>query len=622
MLARSARATKVSAGRTANPPILEIFDMSLSRRDLWVALTLFLLTLALRWPLRGGAVEEFDSVNYAGAIEKLDLENHFPHPSGYLFLIWTARLLRPLTPDPIRPHSSLAALSGAAAMGVLYLLGRRLLPPLPAAAATIAAIFCGQIWFQQVRPMSDSYASLWQLAMVAAVVWAWDRPGWPWLAALFLFGAAAGAKQLLWLFLSGLLAHAMIDRWRQRGWTDATRGAAAFAAGVLSWLVPLSVLCGSPRAYAAWVLEEVARQQPRETIFVGTPGMLSQQAAAAFDLVWLQEPWPWIIWPLAVAGAWSAARRGPRWLLSVTLPALFVRFALLGYWPRFGIYYAPFVLLLAVSGFARLGGRVAGRPWVAAAGLLLLASWCVAQTQAVGPTLIAFHGAIAPVESALRYARAQYAPGETLVISDDALLGRHAEYHAPRLGLQYVKESDLQPAQVKGARHILKLQSDGVARADSSWSGVVPLGTWFVDIPRWGQFSPASGAWRASLFELRGALALFRNWRKTEDPRLGVVKYPRPMGSNITILHAPAGGFDLRLKLAAAAGARHAADVVINGARCIEWSDSSDAVVRVSASEASPRTFIEIFPRCGADGGCFPVTGYEIVAAPRDGESS
>jgi hypothetical protein len=599
--------------------------MTLPRRDLWIALGLFLLTLALRWPLRGAAVEEFDSVNYAGAVQKFDLENHYPHPSGYIFLIWTARLLQPFTQDPIRALSSLAALAGACAHALLYLLARRFLGPLAAVAAALATIFCGQIWFQQVRPMSDAYASLWQVAVVWLIVRAWDRAGWPWLAAMFAFGAAAGAKQLLWFFLSGLLVHAVVDRGRRRGAGDALRGGIAFAAGVLAWFVPLSILCGGPRAYVAWVNEEVAMQQPRETIFVNTPGMLHQQAAAAFDLVWLHGPWPWVIWPLALVGAAVAAWRGPRWLVSATLPAVLVRFALLGYWPRFSIYYAPFVLLLAVLGFHTLAERAGRRRGiVAAAGLLLLAAWSNAQARAILPTLSAFHRAVAPVESALRYARDRYDPEETLVISDYALLGRHAEYYAPRLGLRYAEEAELQPAQIKAARHILKLQPDWVARADSSWSDVTPLGTWFQDIPRWRDLSPAAGAWQASLFELRGALAVFRNWRKETDARGATVRYPRPTGSNITVLHAPASGFELRLRLAPAPapGAAYEADIVINGERRIAWRGTSDAIVRVSPAESSPRAFIELFSRCGADGRCFPVTGYEVTAAPSDGASS
>jgi hypothetical protein len=209
------------------------------------------------------------------------------------------------------------------------------------------------------------------------------------------------------------------------------------------------------------------------------------------------------------------------------------------------------------------------------------------------------------------------------VISDYVLLGRHAEYYAPRLGMQYAAESDLQPAQVKAARHILKLQSDSVARADSSWSSdVTPLGTWVADVPRWSEFSPAAGAWQASLFELRGALAVFRNWRKENDPRGGTVRYPRPTGSNITVLHAPDSGFDLRLKLAPAGGASYAAEIVINGQRRIDWHGTSDAIVRVSPAESSPRAFIELFSSCGAAGRCFPVTGYEVTAAPSDGASS
>jgi hypothetical protein len=589
------------------------------KRDRVALVALFLVALALRWPFRATMLEEFDSANYAGAVERIDAARHFPHPPGYIFLIWSARLLAFALSDPVVALSTLSALSGAASVALLYALARLVLGPWPSVAAALAYLFCAQAWFQHVRPMSDAFGTLWELAVVYALARYGSSDGARGLFPYFLYGAAGGAKQLLWLFLSGIGGHALLARGRAAGPWAAVSAVGAFTAGALLWLVPMFVLLGSPRAYVEWVQGEVQSQQPRETIFVATEAALRHQAFVTFDLVWLRDGWPWFLWPLAILGGLAAAKRSDaRWLLSATLPIVAVRFAFLGYWPRFSAYYAPLVLLLAVFGFMSLHERLGPRRCYATlAGIAALVTWALTQTRLLHPTLTAYGRAFSPVDAAFARARERFGAEPALVVSDHPVLGRQSLYYAPRHGLRYVAEADLRPEDFRDARHVLKLQTDPIPRASSYWSEhPIPLGAWSVDVPHWKKLSPAE-VWHASLFELPGAYTTFTGWRDEETPRRGILRWARKSGSTVEVVRAPAEGFVLRLRLAGpqTPPPDRSALLIVNGERRVEWRGGAELALTVGPEEVRPTVVIEVAPLCRETRTCLPVRSYEVVPA-------
>ena len=139
-------------------------------REIAIVVTLFLLILATRAPLRGRSLEEIDSANYALAINDLDVGRHQPQPPGYILFIGTARLFYLWTDSEVGALTAVNALFGSLSIALLYVLLRHGLPAGLALASALLAAFSPQVWFQQVRPLEDAFAFFWMLLAACLMV--------------------------------------------------------------------------------------------------------------------------------------------------------------------------------------------------------------------------------------------------------------------------------------------------------------------------------------------------------------------------------------------------------------------------------------------------------------------
>jgi hypothetical protein len=78
---------------------------------------LFGVTFGLYLATRSHSLDDWDSVNFARAIEKFDLALQQPHPPGYPAYVFLSRLVNLVTNDPLISLTSLSAICGA--LGVL-----------------------------------------------------------------------------------------------------------------------------------------------------------------------------------------------------------------------------------------------------------------------------------------------------------------------------------------------------------------------------------------------------------------------------------------------------------------------------------------------------------------------
>lgn len=69
-------------------------------------------------------LDDWDSVQFALALERLSLTQHQPHPPGYFAYVLTARGIDVLADDPQLSLTALSVLAGALTIGLLYLTGR------------------------------------------------------------------------------------------------------------------------------------------------------------------------------------------------------------------------------------------------------------------------------------------------------------------------------------------------------------------------------------------------------------------------------------------------------------------------------------------------------------------
>jgi len=578
------------------------------RRRAAAAAAVFLLVLATRWPLRATVLEEYDSANYALAVVELDLFHEQPHPPGYIFYVGATRLAQAFVGDPVQALSATSAVSGAVSAVLLLELLLPVLGLLPAAAAVVAVFASAQVWLQQVRPMQDAFAMAWMLACVLALVRATERGGrWRWCLAMGLVGLSAGAKQVLPVFFIGLLLWAVRAAWARGGVRWIAAGVAAAAMASLAWLVPLSIHCGSLHTYLEWAVGQVAWQGRNDAAaFSMSLDRLAAQARATFVAAagpsWLAAP----LWILAALGAVHVARRREHaWLLWLLLPLVAIRLLLLGEWPRFALYYLPFVITLAViacrAAFTRLAPAVR-----AIVGGALLTAWCVLQAAHIAPTMAALHRGPSPMSSALDTLARRFPPAETVLLVDRATLGRHLTYYNRAHGFRYAKEEELLPGLLRHARHVVKLYAaaDG-PRASGDWQGQgEPVGDWRLEVPRAGDLSPFQDFWNVSAFELQGAYVTLRRFRMDDDGRTFATA-----DSAVVVFHAPPGGFRLRFRFARAGAARFAV-----GTRSVSW-DGRGSVFDLPilpTESAEGRVRVDITPECG-EPSCLELAGVDVA---------
>jgi len=585
------------------------------RRRVAAAGVLFLLVLATRWPLRATVLEEYDSANYALAVVELDLFHEQPHPPGYIFYVWATRLTHALVGDPVLALSTTSAVSGAVSAVLLLEI---LLPVLglgPAMVAAVATFASAQVWLQQVRPMQDAFAMAWMLACALALVRATERGGrGRWCAAMALVGLSAGAKQVLPVFFGGVLLWAARAAWTRGGVRWIAAGAGCAVAASLAWFVPLSVHCGSPVTYLEWALGQVAWQRQNDAAaFSLSLARLAVQARATFVTAagpaWLSVP----LWSLAAIGAIHIARRREStWLLWLLCPLLLIRLFLLGQWPRFALYYLPFVIALAVSGAGR--GLASLAPTVrTVVAAVMLAGWCVLQSAHIGPTLVALHRGPSPIAAALEAVARRFSPAETVLLVDRRVLERHVTYYNRPYGFRQAMEDDLQPGLLRHARHVVKVYAlAGRPSVSADWQGQGdPLGEWSLDVPRAGELSPFRDFWNVSAFELQGAYVTLRRFHMDDDGRT----FATPQ-SAVVVFHAPPGGFILRLRFVRPGAARF-----VVGGRSVSWDGGGPLfdLPILPAESAEGRVRVDVVPECGVTF-CLELGGVEVAQLTGNGE--
>jgi hypothetical protein len=536
-----------------------------------VALGLFVLAVSTRWPVRVSSLEEFDSANYALALREFNIERHQPHPPGYLFFIGAARFAQLWIPDPIQALTAVQVMSGALSLMLFYGLLRLCMPPAWALGSTLLVTFSAQVWFQHVRPMEDAYAFMWMLAVVYALVRSLGSDIRWWIGGMLGLGLAMGAKQLLPVFLVGLLVRTLWDHIRNKRFGTILLGLLGGGTLILTWFIPLSLHMGGARAYAAAALSQLASQQAHMApVFHMVPSRIYSQLQATFVLIWGPKDLALPMWGLVALGAWQVFTRyvSLRWLLWLVIPTLLIRLLYLGYWPRFTLYYLPFLISLAVVGFytlvyaflcvirrirpsfAQSAYTAVPYPsplWFMIPGMVLLSGWIAIQARYIAPTLRIMHNEPSPLVQAMQLIRQHYEPATTNIVTDDELIWRQLDYYAADAGSFRILGPHLNGRNLdlffQGVRHTLKIQDKPFPPASSSH-----LGTWTLIVRHWEDLSPLDAFLHVTLYELQGPVAIFRGWHGTEIESTRIVRWSKPEGSQIRLFRVPPHGCSIRLQ--------------------------------------------------------------------------
>ncbi len=523
--------------------------------DALIGVGLFLVGLATRWPFRLTTLEEYDSANYALAVRKIDLLNHQPHPPGYLFLILVARFINLWTDDPVRALSTVSVLSGAFSGPLYFRILRPWLGRLPALLAAILYLFSAQVWFQHVRPMGDALAFLSLLIVMGLFLRCLTGATQAWAVGMTLLGVGMGVKHLLPFFLSGLVAYTGLYLIRRKAWPVIGLGVLGFGMGTLTWIIPWSIHTGSVRTYVEAALSQAKWQRETEALlFNWSEAGLRQRWAATFIGIWGGRDLAPFMLGLALVGAWDSVRRRPplRWMLWLLVPLIAFRLLILGDWPRFSIYYLPFLTLLSFLGWVRLGcsvGRLVGigGPTQALAEvgsqIILVVLWVILQSLYVFPTLQTLRRQPLPVIQVTRFIRERYDAKTTAILTDDPLLDRYFDYYMGGSGIRVVYEPYFSPDILEGIRHVLRVQTTSTAPLVSRL-----VTNRHLRLPRWRALSPYGDFLNLYVFEFTNPIVVLTGWHALEDGRLLYRRWSQPQGSQIWVLRLPSQGVTLRLR--------------------------------------------------------------------------
>jgi hypothetical protein len=278
--------------------------------------------VAFHVPFLPRSLEDLDSINFALGLRHFDVARHQPHPPGYPLFILLAEALNAVVRSEVTSLALLSIVAGAAGALAIVALHRRMFEASRAwaIAAGAVAVTSPLYWLTASRPLSDMAGLAAAMAIQAMTLGAQTVDGL--LAASFAAGLATGIRsQVAWLTAPLLIWQAVRLAMPPGNVSRQLRVGAAFILGVLSWLVPLIVMTGGPRAYWGALSSQGGEDLSGIQMLWTTPTLRTLVDAMYYALVA-----PWAIWPAALVvlgasllGFLVAWRREPTRLVTLAI---------------------------------------------------------------------------------------------------------------------------------------------------------------------------------------------------------------------------------------------------------------------------------------------------------------
>jgi 4-amino-4-deoxy-L-arabinose transferase-like glycosyltransferase len=233
-------------------------------------------------------LDDWDSVNFAFALDDFDVTKHWPHPPGYPIYVAAGKLVHLFIADHARALALVSSLAGAAVASMFYILERRQSAWPMALCATLIMALSPLFWLQSGLALSDMFGMVFVLAFMLVEVASPRTPRGDLarrIACGLIAGLSLGARPHITLLILAYWCIRSVSSAREDGGHVLT-AVLAFALGVAMWLIPAAVATGGFETYFLATVGQFEWRYGRPGVSVlGTPLSGSYLLSRVFKLV-------------------------------------------------------------------------------------------------------------------------------------------------------------------------------------------------------------------------------------------------------------------------------------------------------------------------------------------------
>jgi len=207
------------------------------------ALMLFGVGLIIYLSFLSCSLSEWDSFNFAQALERFDLGAHQPHPPGYSLYVFLSQMAYAVAGERLVALASVSAISGALCLLPIYAIVKKMYDHQTALVTCLALMSTRMYWLSSEKAVTHMFGTLLMTLAVCFLYFGLEGERRYFLMSWPIVGLALGARPSYFPFL-GLWIYATI---RDRNVKRLSMYFALFACATLSWFVPTVLLTGWER---------------------------------------------------------------------------------------------------------------------------------------------------------------------------------------------------------------------------------------------------------------------------------------------------------------------------------------------------------------------------------------
>ncbi|MBZ8179790.1 ArnT family glycosyltransferase [Oscillatoria salina] len=217
-------------------------------KEIWIqAAIFFIVGIIWRLPFQSKILHEWDSVNFALALDKYDLRLHQPHPPGMFFLyILSGRLFNFFLDDPNASLVWVSTIATGFAAATIFILGQTWFGRQTGSTIALLMLSSPLIWFQGEVALSYMLEFFWVLLIVWGCYHLRYGNKLVFFSTAIFLGLAGGIRPNTPFFLFPLWAIAVFLGCREHKYkfTDVILAVILGLISVCVWLIPMVASSG------------------------------------------------------------------------------------------------------------------------------------------------------------------------------------------------------------------------------------------------------------------------------------------------------------------------------------------------------------------------------------------